>query len=221
MPTTNPDGMPLYSDTEAMPAWNVSYNAQSTALSAALAAAKADDHAADSCLTIASLPTTGNWPGRVIMVEENDMLYVHDGTGWWIYGGKLPFFFGSRPAPGSAVGAGSARQGYITTTGTTRGITRVGFDLVFQTPGIYKIDEAVVWGANPSGQRNLGIQGTGITVLGAEESYALPGTVEVSQSHATYISVSAPGSTATPYVTHNSGAALSVYGSVSVMWVSA
>lgn len=220
MPTENEDGMPLYSGTEAMPAWHVSYNAQSTALSAALAAAKAADHAADSCLTIASLPTTGNWPGRVIMVEENDMLYVHDGTGWWIYGGKLPYFYGSRL--NSAVGTGTARQGFITATDYTRGVTRSTDTMTFATVGIYRAYASVVWEANPTGQRNLGFQGTGITVLGQEESYAFPSsTVEVSQNHTTDILVNSPGATVQPYVTHNSGAALDVYGSASFMWVSA
>jgi hypothetical protein len=129
------------------------------------------------------------------------------------------YFFGSRPL--APVDAGTARQGYITGTWSSRGITRAGTNLVFDTPGIYKIDQAVVWSAHPSGQRNLGIQGVGITALGPEEAYdAVSTTIQVSQSFSSYILVDAAGSTAQPYVTHNSGAVLDVSGSVSIMRVS-
>jgi hypothetical protein len=220
MPTVDDHGMPIYSDTEPMPDWDIAYNAQSTALGEALDSAIQDGKDDDACATVADLPTTGNWPGRIIMVEENDMLYIHDGTGWWIYGGKLPYFFGSRSY--SSVDGSDDRQGYITTTGSGRGITRTDDTLTFATPGIYRVDQAVVWEANPSGQRNLGIQGDDILVLGPEESYAYPsGTVMESQAYTSYISVLSPGATAMPYVTHNSGASLGVSGSVCVMWVSA
>jgi hypothetical protein len=221
MPTTDDHGFPVYTDAETMPNWDVYANTLAAALGEGLDDAAQADKDDDAVATIAALPVTGNWPGRVIMVEENDMLYVHDGTGWYIYGGKLPFYFGSRSD--SSVDASDDRQAYITTTTYSRGVTMTDGVLTFETEGIYRIDQAVVWSTvNPTGQRNLGVQGDDILVLGPEESYAFPSsTVEESQAHTTYVSVLAPGATIEPYVTHNSGATLNVYGSVCVMWVTA
>jgi len=220
MPTTDDHGMPIYSDTEPMPDWDIAYNAQSTALGEALDDAAQSDKDDDSVETIAELPVTGNWPGRVIMVEENDMLYLHDGTGFYAVGGKHPYYFGSRT--NSAVGTGASAQAYITATDYTRGVSMSSGTLTFETVGIYRVDQNVIWEANGSGQRNLGIEGTDITILGPAETDVQPSAVvEESQSLSTYILVTAPGATAMPYVTHNTGVALDVRGSVCVMWVSA
>jgi len=35
-----------------------------------------------SVATAASLPASGNWPGRELMTEDTDALYRHDGTSW-------------------------------------------------------------------------------------------------------------------------------------------
>ncbi|MDR6907458.1 hypothetical protein J2X63_003166 [Agromyces sp. 3263] len=213
--------MPIYSDSEPMPDWDIAYNAQSTALGEALDAAAQADKDDDAVATIADLPVTGNWAGRVIMVEENDMLYVHDGTGWYIYGGKLPYFFGDRSI--SDVDGSTAHQGIVTSTTYARGITRDDFTLTFETTGIYRVDLIVGWEPNDTGQRNLGIEGTDITVLGPGLSFLEPhpgSGVTESQILNTYILVTAPGATATPYVVHNAGVALGVFGSVCVMWVS-
>lgn len=220
MPTVDDHGMPIYTDTEPMPNWDVAHNAISTALGEALDDAAQADKDDDSCATIADLPITGNWPGRQIMVEENDMLYLHDGTGWYIVGGKLPFFFGSRSD--SAIGTGGSPQEWITTEESSRGITFADGVITFSTIGIYRVDSAVIWEANGDGQRNLGIDGTDITVLGPVESVLFPNAfVEDSEAFTTYILVTSPGATARPYVTHNTGLALDVYGTVCVMWVSA
>lgn len=220
MPTSNDRGLPLYSSTETMPGWAAAYNAQSNLLSTALDDSEQAQKDDDAVATIADLPATGNWAGRVIMVEENDMLYVHDGSGWYIYGGKLPFYFGTRAD--SAVGTGGSPQEWVTTTSSARGVTMSSGVLTFSTTGIYKIDASVIWEANGNGQRNLGVDGTGITVLGLAESVLFPNAfVEASQSYTSYIQVNSPGATARPYVTHNTGLALDVYGGVSVMWVSA
>ena len=220
MPTTDDHGMPIYSGTEPMPGWAVAHNAQSAALGEALVDAAQADKDNDSVETIADIPVTGNWPGRQLMVEENDMVYMHDGTGFYVIGGKRPYYFGSRS--NSAVGTGSSAQEYITATDYARGVTMTGGVLTFATEGIYQVDQAVIWEANGAGQRNLGIEGTDIIILGPAENDVMPSATVVESQHlTTYILVTAPGATAMPYVTHNTGVALDVKGSVCVMWVSA
>lgn len=220
MPTVDDHGFPVYTDADAMPDWDIYANTLGTALGEQLDDAAQAEKDNDSVPTIADLPVTGNWAGRVIMVEENDMLYVHDGTGWYIYGGKLPYFFGKRAA--SAIGTGATPQGYITTTDYARGVTRSGFELTLETPGIYRIDLFAGWEAEAGGQRNIGVLGTDITPLGPYETTIAPSaTVDVSQPFATYILATAPGAVVMPYVTHNTGMALDVSGTVCVMWVSA
>lgn len=79
MPTLNPDGFPLYDGSpggDVMPAWDVAYNAHSTALSAALASAKTADQDDDQVDTVAELPVTDNWVGRLIWVVEDASLRV-------------------------------------------------------------------------------------------------------------------------------------------------
>jgi len=76
MPTFNDRGFPLYSDSEAMPAWDVAYNAQSNLLSTALTESEDAGKEDDSVELIADLPVTGNWVGRRIWVVEDESLRV-------------------------------------------------------------------------------------------------------------------------------------------------
>jgi hypothetical protein len=74
MPTYNDRGFPLYSDSEAMPAWHTAYNAQSNLLATAMDTSDAANQADDKVATIGALPVTGNWVGRQIYVEEDNSL---------------------------------------------------------------------------------------------------------------------------------------------------
>lgn len=160
MPTYNDDGLPLYSGPEAFPGWAAAFNSQSNLLSAALNTRFEGVQDDQAFPTIADLPDPlDSWPGRIVMIEENDMLYLFDGTGWYAFAGKSPYFYGSRTV--SAVGTGASPQGYLTATDYSRGITRTGDTLTFATVGIYEVNQSVVWESNTSGQRNLGIDGRG------------------------------------------------------------
>ena len=86
MPTYNSRGLPQYTDGESMPAWHTAYNAQSNLLATALDDADTADRAADSVATVAALPVTGNWDGRLIWVEEDDKVRRWDGAGWGVIG---------------------------------------------------------------------------------------------------------------------------------------
>jgi len=221
MPTENDRGLPLYSDTEPMPDWDIAYNAQSNALSEALDAAEQAEKDNDSVATIAALPVTGNWTGRQIFVEETGMLYLHDGAGWYAVGGKVPYYFGTRSD--SAIGTGGSPQAWVTTTTEAQGITMSDGELTFEVVGKYRIDQTVIWEANGNGQRNCGLDcDAGASLLGMQEAVLFPNAyVEASQDYTSYFRVTTPGAKATPYVTHNTGEGLDVYGTVCVMWVSA
>ena len=78
--------MPLYTDGESMPAWDISYNAQSNALATALDDADAADHAADAVEAVDDLPVTGNWLGRLIWVAEDDRVRRWNGSQWGVIG---------------------------------------------------------------------------------------------------------------------------------------
>jgi len=221
MPTVDDHGFPEYSDSDAMPDWDVYANTLGAALGEALddaAQAAKDD---DAVATIGALPVTGTWAGQFVMVEENDMVYMNDGTGFYIIGGKLPYYFGSRSD--SAIGTGGSPQEWVTTTTEARGVTMSDGELTFSTVGIYRIDSTVIWEAEGNGQRNCGLDGdAGITILGPQEAVLFPNAfVEASQTYTSYFQVNTPGAKATPYVTHNTGLGLDVYGTVCVMWVSA
>lgn len=219
MPTTDADGMPIYGSTEPMPAWDVSYNAQSTALGAQMNARIAALKAGESVATIAALPAPADsWNGRIVFCEENQILHLYNG-GWYAFAGKVPYFYGSRAD--SAVGTGGSPQNWITTNTASRGMTFSAGVITFSTVGVYSVDASATWEANGNGQRNLGVDGTDITVMGNENVLFPNAFVESSQQFHADILVNSPGATARPYVTHNTGLALDVYGTVSVRWVSA
>lgn len=221
MPTIYDHGFPEYSDTDAMPDWDIFANTLGAATDAALSEVVQDAKDDDSVDAIADLSGLTSWRGRQVFVDESDLVYLHDGTGYFAVGGKLPFYFGSRAD--SAIGTGGSPQEWITTTTSSRGVTMTSGVLTFATVGIYRIDSTVIWEANGNGQRNLGLDaGAGITILGPQEAVLFPNAfVEDSQTYTSYFQVTTPGATATPYVTHNTGLALDVYGTTCVMWVSA
>lgn len=221
MVTYNSRGFPLYSSAENMPAWDAAFNSQSNLLATAMDVSEAAAKAAWSVDTIAEIPDPGDSTrGQILYCAEDELVYVFDGTGWYAFGGKTPEFYGSRAD--SAVGTGGSPQNWVTTNESSRGLTFSSGVITFETVGRYQIDAAVIWEANGNGQRNLGVDGTDITVLGPVENVLFPNAfVEASQSFNTVIAVTAPGATARPYVTHNTGLGLDVYGTVSVRWVSA
>lgn len=102
MPTTTTRGFPLYNGApggDVMPAWDVAYNAHSTALETALDDSEAGILARDGVETIAELPLTGNQPGRLIWVEEDDRVRRWDGAQWGVIG--FPPSIQTTPTPGS------------------------------------------------------------------------------------------------------------------------
>lgn len=102
MPTFTTRGFPLYNGApggDVMPAWDVSYNAHSTALETALDDSEAAIYARDWVETIAELPITGNQPGRLIWVEEDDRIRRWDGAQWGVVG--FPPSISTTPTPGS------------------------------------------------------------------------------------------------------------------------
>lgn len=219
---TTARGMPLIGSIPGtpMPGWDVAFDAQSNALDTGMDEMEASWQQGQSVDAVDDIPTEGNWRGRLLFVEETGLLYLYDGLGWWPIGGKLPYFFGSRTY--SAVSAGSVRQDFITTTDHARGITMSDGEMTFQTVGIYKVEMSVVWEANEFGQRNLGIDGTDFVPLGPAVNYMFPvAPIQVTQAFSTYISVTAPGAVARPYIDQNSLSALDLEGFVTVMWVSA
>jgi hypothetical protein len=221
MPTYTPRGFPLYSDGEAFPGWGAAFNSQSNLLDTAMDTSDAALQAAWSVDTIADIPDPGDSVrGQVLFCDEDDLLYVFDGTGWYAFGGKKPYFFGSRTY--SALSAGSVRQPFVTTSDYARGTSLSSGEITFETVGIYHIHMSVVWEANIFGQRNLGIDGTDFTVLGSAVNYMFPDSlIQVTQAYSSHILVTAPGAVARPYVDQNSLSALSMEGNVSAMWVSA
>ena len=46
---------------------------------------------AEAVANAAALPTTGNWAGRQRFTTDDDLLRVHDGSGFLIVGGRIPF----------------------------------------------------------------------------------------------------------------------------------
>jgi len=221
---TTPRGLPLIGAVPGtqMPGFQIAYDMQSNMLDAALDDMEQAIQDGQAVESIDDLPVgAGAWPGRVLFVIEVGMLYVCDEVGgWYAFAGKVPYYFGSRAD--SAVGTGSTAQPWLTTTGTARGITMTDGVLTFQIVGVYDLNQTVIWEANSSGQRNLGIEGTGVSILGAAETDVHPsGFVEESHLHITKFAVLEPGATLTPYVTHNTGVALDVKGNIDVMWRSA
>jgi hypothetical protein len=222
---TTPRGMPLIGSIPGtqMPGFAVAYDAQSTALDTALDDMEQAEKDNDYVATLAELPTGADaWPGRLILVGETGMWHGADETNtWFAIAGKKPDYFGSRSD--SAIGTGGSPQAWVTTTTSARGITMEDGQLTFQLPGRYRIDSLVVWEANGNGQRNCGLlDDSDIEILDLQESVLFPNAfVEDTQAYAGHFEVLAPGAKATPYVTHNTGLGLDVYGTVAVMWVSA
>jgi len=136
MPTYNSRGFPLYGD-EAFPGWGAAFNSQSNLLATAMDTETAANQAADSCATVAALPVTDNWIGRLILVEENTTVYVcTDLPGTWgvIGGPTLPSF----RVVGSGSHAASSTVSVITEWGVPE--KNVGFDGF--ASGVLTIDKA-------------------------------------------------------------------------------
>jgi len=89
MPTTA-RGIPLLdtSPATALPGYATGYNAISTALNTALDNLKTEIHNDEYVATIAGLPTSGNWAGRRMYVNEDTTTRIWDGSAWHIIGQK-------------------------------------------------------------------------------------------------------------------------------------
>jgi hypothetical protein len=74
MPTYNDRGFPLYSDGETFPGWAAAFNSQSNLLATAMDVTDEANQDGDTVATIAALPTSGNWVGRQIYVQEDNSL---------------------------------------------------------------------------------------------------------------------------------------------------
>lgn len=85
MPTTA-RGLPLLSTdpSTALPGYATGYNAISTALDTALDNLEDDIHDQLYSATIAGLPTSGNWPGRIMYVAEDTSVRCWNGSAWFI-----------------------------------------------------------------------------------------------------------------------------------------
>jgi hypothetical protein len=166
--------------------------------------------------TVSALPSADNWPGRTILVEDSDLVYVWTGVEWTITGGLLPYYFGKRV--NAALNASASSQAFITSTVRARGVTMSGGVLTLAVPGIYQVFATVDWTSGyATGQRNLGIDGT-VTVLGNEAVQQpgedLDGVSEVLSTHV----LATAGATLRPYVVHNSGLALQMTGNVDLAY---
>ena len=137
MPTYNSRGFPLYSDGESFPGWGTAFNSQSNLLATAMDVSEAAEQDNDKVATVAALPVTGNWVGRLIFVEENTTLYVCTGLpgSWGVVGGPtLPSF--------RVVGSGthSVTSTITTITEWAAPEKNVGFD--GWASGVLTIDKA-------------------------------------------------------------------------------
>lgn len=110
MPTSTSRGFPLYSDTDSMPAWNTGYNAHSNALETALDEQEVTIKGWATVATVADLPVTDNWTGRLIYVQEDDRLRRWSGTQWGVIGFPPSIF--TEPAIGSGWDTPSINQLY-------------------------------------------------------------------------------------------------------------
>lgn len=99
MPSFTDRGFPLYSDTDSMPAWNTAYNAHSAGLETALDTQEETIKGWATVATVADLPLTGNWVGRLIYVQEDDRLRRWNGSQWGVIG--FPPSIQTEPALGS------------------------------------------------------------------------------------------------------------------------
>jgi len=211
-------GIPKITDGDVMPGFKVGYNAQSTALDTALDSLETDIQDADSVATVAALPVSGNWVGRIIFCEEDELLRVWDGTGWVAYGGKTPYFYGERTSA-ALPSTGGGDQAWVSSTQLARSMSLSSGVITVEVPGIYQIHMLVDWvTVNTTGQRNLGVATTG-TNLGPSRSSEEPPTISTMSQLFTADVLCGAGDTITPFVAHNSAASLSIKGEISIRWV--
>jgi hypothetical protein len=175
----------------------------------------------ESNATASALPTTGNWPGRTILVTGTNLVYTWTGSAWIITGGETPHYHGKSAGAITTLIDGSY-QSIIDTNVSTRQTSMSGGVVTFNIPGIYLVTNTVVWAtANTTGQRNLGVLVTGGTILGHSESVMQPASLpHVSHQLSTAVRITAAGQTMRPYIAHNSGQPLQVHGHASMTWVS-